>query len=87
MGFNHYLNLLSVLIFFIIFYLYGYLACMIVCVPSLYMCLWKPEEGLDPLELELQIVVSYLPGGCWKLSLCPVEEQLPFQPIILFIYF
>jgi hypothetical protein len=32
----------------------------------------------DPLELELQMIVSYLPRGCWESILSPLEEQPAF---------
>lgn len=29
------------------------------CVSCMHGCLQRPEEGVDPLELELQIIMSY----------------------------
>lgn len=41
-------------------------------------CLQRPEVGLDPLELELMVVVSYL---MWVLvmKLGPLEKQILFS--------
>lgn len=41
-------------------------------------CLQRPEVDLDPLELELMVVVSYL---MWVLvmKLGPLEEQILFS--------
>lgn len=46
-------------------------ACTNVCAPQ-YM--WRPEKGLDPLELEVQIAVS-CHVGAWEWTLPLLEEQ------------
>lgn len=38
-------------------------------------CLWRPEEDLGPLGLELQAVASCHMGAGWESNLGPQEEQ------------
>jgi hypothetical protein len=36
----------------------------------------EQKKAPDLLELELQVLVSCLPCGCWESNLGPLEEQL-----------
>ena len=57
-------------------YIYGCLACLSVCASLL--CLERIKEGIDPLQLKLQRVVSRL-CGCWESNPRLLEEQ----PVLL----
>lgn len=46
--------------FTIYFYVYGYL---LACTSMHHMCVLPSEEGLDPLELEIQTLVSHHLGA------------------------
>lgn len=62
---------------------YGYFMCsicMYISVPCLY-CPGKPEEVLNPLGLELQVVVCHLLGAG---SSDPLKEQ-PASPLCIYI--
>lgn len=48
-------------------------ACMDVCAPQ---CLWRPEKGLNPLELEFQMAVSCR-VGTWELTLFLWKSSQP----------
>lgn len=51
--------------------------CPPVCLPSCMSHVWRPEEGLDPLELDLQIVVSsHVSSVNWTL----VSERAAISP-------
>lgn len=56
---------------FIISYVYGWLACMYIYVP--HVCSGCQKRVLDPLELELQLIVSFCVGN--GLNLGPPGEQ------------
>lgn len=55
--------------------LHGSFTCMHICTTLISArCLHKPEEGIGSLQLELQMVRSYLPDLCWvlwKSNKCP----------------
>jgi hypothetical protein len=50
------------------------------CVPYTCRCLWRPEEGVTPLELEFTSSCK-LSCGSWDLIPGPLQEQ----PVLLTI--
>lgn len=70
-------------IFFKSFILFIYVSeCMhtCMCVLYIYVHVWRPEEGLDPLKLELQVSVGclafYMDTGIWTPVLMTVLQAL-----------
>lgn len=55
--------------------MHGYFTCMYICTTLISAwCLHNPEEGIGSLQLEPQMVMSYLPYLCWvlwKSNKCP----------------
>lgn len=56
--------------------------CVYVCVCVCRRCSRRPEEGVDPLELESQVVVGHLtwvlgPNGCSEKQLVLLAPEAP----------
>lgn len=52
----------------------GRFARVYVCTPCVW-CLWKPEECVGSLELELRMIVSrHVGAGNWSLALCEISR-------------
>lgn len=57
--------------FILLFYTYGCLFCMCICVPYLDLVCMR-QKVLSPLDLELNELLS----GCWISKMHPLKEQL-----------
>ena len=61
--------------------MYGYFACLNVCVPHVCRCLQDQKAALGLLELELDHSCE-LPCGFWEPNLCPLQESQCFKRAI-----
>lgn len=46
-------------------------SCMYVCAPCVYLCLWRPKEGISSPRTGIS---CDSPWGCWELNFDHLEE-------------